>query len=152
MSKKYKLPKFLEGQVEQAKYNDWLSKKSISHTRNDRRRGNSKAVNEAYKMAIHAAIIDSNGFDEYSGEPLKWNLIGTWDNEKAKLDRRKYKALHDMLPTLDHVSDGMGEPDFKICSYRTNDAKGIMSQNQFIAFCRLVVAHSERSTPVKPPS
>jgi hypothetical protein len=93
-------------------------------------------------MATHAAAADSSGFDEYTGEALHWNLISTWDNEKAK-EGRAYKATLDFLPTVDHVGDGLGEANFKICGYRTNDAKGAMGYDEFIAFCRMVVAHSE---------
>jgi hypothetical protein len=139
------LPKFLEDKITQAAYVRWLGRKSIAHKRRDKKRGNDAAVNEAYKMAIHAATADSGGFDEYTGEPLRWDLISTYDNEKSKLDRRTYKATLDLLPTVDHVGDGLGEANFKICGWRTNDAKGAMSHDDFIALCRLVVAHAERN-------
>jgi hypothetical protein len=144
MSKKYPLPEFLQGKVTQAAYVRWLGRKSIAHKKRDKKRGNSEAVNEAYKMAIHAATADSGGFDEYTGEPLHWELISTYDNEKSKTDRRKYKATLDLLPTVDHVGDGLGEADFKICGWRTNDAKSAMTLPEFIELCRRVVAHSER--------
>lgn len=96
-------------------------------------------------MAIHAAATDSRGFDEYTGEALDWHLISTYDNEKSKQHRRKYKATLDLLPTVDHVGDGLGEANFKICGWRTNDAKGAMTLPEFVAFCRLVVAHSEQT-------
>jgi hypothetical protein len=142
MSKKYPLPEFLEGQITQSAYSRWLARKSITHQRRDKKRGNAKAINEAYKIAIHEAVSDSRGVDEYTGEPLHWNLISTWDNEKAK-EGRKYKAALNFLPTVDHVGDGLGEANFKICGWRTNDAKGQMERDEFIDFCRLVVAHSE---------
>ena len=43
-----------------------------------------------------------------------------------------------MLPTIDHVK---AEPvaDFKIVSWQTNDAKGDMPPDEFIAYCRRVV-------------
>lgn len=145
MSKKYPLPIFLEGKLTQTAYLKWLSRKSIAHVKRDKRRGNSGAVNEAYKMAIHAATVVSQGLDEYTGELLRWDLISTYDNEKSKQDRRKYKATLDLLPTVDHVGDGLSEANFKICGWRTNDAKGAMSFDEFIAFCRSVVAHVERN-------
>jgi hypothetical protein len=146
MSKKYSLPTFLEGKITQAVYLRWLSRKSIALVKRDKRRGNSEAVNEAYKIAIHAATADSRGLDEYTGEPLRWDLISTYDNEKSKQDRRKYKATLDLLPTVDHVGDGLGEASFKICGWRTNDAKGAMSYEEFVAFCRSVVSHAERGS------
>jgi hypothetical protein len=141
----YELPDFLRGQIEQAKYSSWLGKKARSHRNRDQGRGNDKATNADYKRAIHQAIIDSGGVDEYTGEKLHWHLIGTWDNNEAKAGRRLHKEKYRFLPTIDHVGDGMGEPNFKICSYRTNDAKHMMSHDEFIAFCRLVVAHFERA-------
>jgi hypothetical protein len=144
ISKKYPLPTFLEGTITQAAYLRWLSRKSIAHVKRDKRRVNYKVVNEAYKIAIHAATTDSRGLDEYTGEPLRWDLISTYDNERSKKDRRNYKAALDLLPTVDHVGDGLSEASFKICSWRTNDAKGLMSHGEFVAFCRSVVAHAER--------
>src|SRR5437868_12595621 len=102
MSKKYPLPSFLEGKVTHPTYLRWLSRKSIAHVKRDKRRGNSEVVNEAYKIAIHAATTDSRGLDEYTGEPLHWELISTYDNEKSQQARRKYKASLDLLPTVDH--------------------------------------------------
>ena len=145
MAKKYQLPGFLKGQVEQAQYSKWLQAKARSHRGRDKRRGNLEATNAAHKLAIHRAIVDSGGVDEYTGEELHWHLIGTWDNHEAKAGRRLHKEKYRLLPTIDHAGDGMGEPNFKICSYRTNDAKHMMSHDEFIAFCRLFVAHSERA-------
>jgi hypothetical protein len=94
VSNKYPLPKFLEDKITQAAYVRWLGRKSIAHKRRDKKRGNDAAVNEAYKMAIHAATADSGGFDEYTGEPLRWDLISTYDNEKSKLVRRFQSSNH----------------------------------------------------------
>ena len=71
MSRKYPLPTFLEGKITQTVYLRWLSRKSIALVKRDKRRGNFEAVNEAYKIAIHAATADSRGLDEYTGEPLR---------------------------------------------------------------------------------
>jgi len=145
MLKNFQLPDFLKGKVEQTKYNKWLQAKASSHRGRDMKRGNREVTNAAHKLAIHNAVIGSGGVDEYTGEQLHWHLIGTWNNLEAKAGGRKHKERHHFQPTIDHVDDGMGEPNFKICSYRTNDAKGIMSYDEFIEFCRLVVAHSERT-------
>ena len=139
------LPEFLNGTVSQEQYRKWLQSKARAHRGRDKDRGNLEATNAAHKSAIHKAVIDSKGVDEYTGELLHWKLIGTWDNAEAKAGGRKYKERYHFQPTIDHAGDGMGEPNFKICSYRTNDAKGIMTHDEFIAFCRLVIAHSERS-------
>ena len=42
------------------------------------------------------------------------------------------------LPTVDHVT-AEPVPDFEIVSWQTNDAKGDMPPEEFIAYCRRVV-------------
>jgi hypothetical protein len=70
VSKKYPLPPFLAGKIDQEAYSRWFSRKSIAHVRRDKKRGNASAINEACKKAIHLAAVDSGGFDEYTGEEL----------------------------------------------------------------------------------
>jgi hypothetical protein len=142
MPKKYALPSFLEGVITQAAYVRWLSRKSIAHVRRDKKRGNTNALNEAYKKAIHLATSASGGLDEYTGEALDWHLVSTYDNDESKKYRRKYKSLFFLLPTIDHVDDGLGEPNFKICGWRTNDVKADLTHAELIAFCRCVLDHS----------
>jgi hypothetical protein len=144
MSKKYALPPFLAEYITQANYVRWLERKSISHVRRDKKRGNTTAINEAYKIAIHAAVVASNGCDHYTGEMLHWNLLSQYENEESKLRKREYKALFALLPTVDHVGDGLGQADFKICAWRTNDAKNDLSHDDFVALCRCVVEHHRR--------
>ena len=36
---------------------------------------------------------------------------------------RAYKAMFAYLPTVDHIHDGKGDPEFKICPWKVNDAK-----------------------------
>ena len=64
MSKKYPLPAFLAGKLDQKAYSRWLSRKSIAHVKRDKKRGNATAINEVYKKAIHLAVFDSGGLDE----------------------------------------------------------------------------------------
>lgn len=42
MSKKYALPAFLVGTVDQAAYQRWLEHKAQAHVRRDRKRGNAR--------------------------------------------------------------------------------------------------------------
>lgn len=125
MSTKYPLPPFLSGVVSQEKYIRWLGRKAAAHIKRDKKRGNATAINEAYKVAIHRAVMESGGRDKYTGEELKWELISRYDNTESKKNRRHYKASFALLPTVDHVGDGLGAVDFKICGWRTNDAKVI---------------------------
>jgi hypothetical protein len=123
MSQKYPLSAFLTGKIDQKAHSRWLSRRSIAHVKRDKKRGNTTALNEAYKKTIHLAAVDSAGLDEYTEETLDWHLVSTYDNDKSKTHRRKYKSLFALLPTVDHIDDGLGEPSFKICGWRTNDAK-----------------------------
>lgn len=142
ISKKYAIPAFLAAVVTQAIYLRWLHRKAIAHIRRDRKRGNRTATNEAYKIAIHGAVCSSSGLDVYTGEKLDWHLISKYDNDLSKKDGRNYKALFGLLPTVDHVGDGTGAADFKICAWRTNDAKNDLHLKDFIELCRKVIAHN----------
>jgi hypothetical protein len=65
-------------------------------------------------------------------------FVSKYDNDESKKDRRKYKALFGhLLPTVDHVGDGLGEPDFKICGWRTNDAKADLTHRNYCSFARV---------------
>ena len=145
MTRKYELPGFLEGVLTQAEYDRWLHRKAVAHVRRDRKRGNKAATNEAYKGALHAGITASAGCDAYTGEKLDWHLVGQYDNEKSKKDKRDYKARFGLLPTADHVNDGRGPADFRICAWRTNDAKGDLPLEEFIALCERVIAYHRKS-------
>lgn len=63
MPKKYSLPPFLFGLVPHETYERWLRRKAQAHVKRDRRRGNQTAIGEAYRVAIHAAVIQSDGCD-----------------------------------------------------------------------------------------
>ena len=137
--RKYALPPFLVGIVAQAAYARWLHYRAVAHVRRDRKRGNTQATNAEYKLAIHKAVCASAGKDAYTGEALDWALISQWDNSSSSKGRRAYKARFAMLPTVDHVGDGTGPADFKICAWRTNDAKSDMRVTDFVALCKKVV-------------
>lgn len=145
-AKKYALPSFLKGVLSQVPYERWLRRKAIAHVRRDRKRGNPTATNEEYNRAIHKAVIDSNGRDAYTKERLDWHLISKYDNKSSKEGRRKYKAGFALLPTVDHLGDGLGVADFAICSWRMNDAKGDLSIDEFRDLCRKVLAASHGFT------
>ena len=146
--RKYSLPGFLEQLLTQAAYERWLSRRAIAHLRRDRKRGNIAATNEAYKTAIHKAVCSSGGKDAYTAEALSWHLASKYDNEESKRGKRAYKAQFALLPTVDHIGDGLGPADFKICSWRTNDAKADLSFGEFIELCERVVAANEKAKAV----
>lgn len=141
MSARYEFPQCLVGRVEPKAYSLWLQRKAIAHVRRDRKRGNTSATVSRYKQAIHKAVIASNGCDAYTGEELNWSLISQYDNEKSKKLGRAYKKELAALPTLDHVGDGLGDPDFVISSWRTNDAKHDLTLEEFLSLCAEVLKH-----------
>lgn len=142
-SKKYPFPTFLDGRCSEAAYLRWLGRKAIAHVRRDRTRGNSIATREAYMVAIHSAVTASRGNDAYTGAPLAWELISTYNNSGSKAGRRVYKRTLADLPTVDHVGDGTGAADFVICGWRTNDCKNDLTHEELLAFCHAVLTHYE---------
>jgi len=94
-------------------------------------------------VAIHKAVADGGGLDEYTGESLDWELISTYNNEDSKRGRRAYKRKFAKLPTVDHVGDGTGPANFVVCGWRTNDCKNDLPREEFIEFCRAVLAHCD---------
>jgi hypothetical protein len=142
-SRKYQVPDFLSSKLSQDKYERWLRRKAIAHWRRDKKRGNNTVTAEDYRKEIHRAVRDSEGKDQYTGERLKWSLISSYKNSESKEHRRKYKAALALLPTVDHVGDGLGEATFRICALRTNAAKSDLSYKDFVKLCRKVIKHKD---------
>jgi len=136
----FDLPAFLDDVVTREAYVRWLQRKAAAHVKRDRKRGNGSASVSEYKQAIHGAVCASRGRDAYTGEELDWGLISKYDNDESKQGRRGYKAKFALLPTVDHVGDGTGPADFRICAWRTNDAKGDLTLEEFMALCARVLA------------
>ncbi len=131
--------------VDQKDYEKWLRRKAVAHVRRDRNRGYKLATNEIYKIAIHKAVCESEGKDAYTEERLDWSLISKYDNEQSKKYGRKYKKQFALLPSVDHVGDGKGTANFKICSWRTNDSKNDLSYVEFLGLCKKVIAAANKS-------
>lgn len=150
-SLRYQRPDFAVFDLTQLDYEKWLHRRAVAHVRRDKKRGNATATIAGYKAAIHRAVISSEGCDFYTGELLKWALAGTHRNEHwpEQKDRRRYRLDMALAPSVDHVGDGLGAADFRICGWRTNDAKSDSPHGEFVAFCRLVVEHDQHSA--KPP-
>ncbi|UPT74141.1 MAG: hypothetical protein M0D55_20380 [Elusimicrobiota bacterium] len=96
-------------------------------------------MGESYRTAIHLAVLKCEGKDVYTGEVLDWTLLGKYDNEDSKAGRSKYKKQFALLPTVDHVDDGMSIANFLICSWRVNDAKNDLNREEFVQLCHRVV-------------
>ena len=142
--RKYELPEFLASVISQAEYERWLHRKAMAHTKRDRKRGNTSCTIEAYKVAIHKAVKNSQGIDAYTGERLDWTLISQYNNDNSKDGRREYKKPFALLPTVDHLGDGTGPADFEICAWRTNDAKNDLSYEEFLDLCKKVIVDTNK--------
>jgi len=143
--RKYQLPLFLEGIITQATYDKWIDRKARSHFKRDTKRGNKIISLEIYKVSIHQAVCDSKGVDYYTGELLDWSIVSKYNNDDSKQNGRQYKRQFALLPTVDHVDDGLGHPNFKICSWRTNDAKNDLSYDGFVELCKKVIHHNQNN-------
>ena len=142
MTKKYSLPQFLTGIILEQDYEKWLYRKTNSHFKRDRNRGNEESTRESYRLAIHNAVVNSNGLDAYTGEKLNWSLLSQYNNDESKTGGRKYKQGFALLPTLEHIGDGTGQANFLICSWRTNDAKNDLNLEEFHELCARVLKHA----------
>ena len=131
----FPLPRVLEGKCSQEDYTHWLYGKAAAHVRRDSKRGNTIVTTQLYRDAIHKAVLQGGDRDAYTGRPLRWDQIRTYDNEQAKAGRREYKKQFADLPTVDHEDDGRGEPKVRICSWRTNDCKNDLSIEELKKFC-----------------
>lgn len=142
MPRKHTMPAFLNTLVLPEAYERWLGRKAAAHVKRDRERGQSQVTQALYKEAIHAAVVVSGGRDAYTGEELDWKLISTYKNEDSKAGKHAYKSTFALLPTVDHVSAGATEASFRICGWRTNDAKNDLSHEAFVALCVKVLEHA----------
>ncbi|RKR45946.1 hypothetical protein [Paraburkholderia sp. BL17N1] len=147
--RKRRLPSFLGGVVSEEVYLRWLLRKAQAHVVRDRARGMT-ATGAQYRDAIHEAVVASEGLDHYTGEHLDWHLISTYANAESQEGRHHYKAGFALLPTVDHVEASAAAASFKICAWRTNDAKNDLTVDGFLALCERVLRHS--GYRVDPPS
>ncbi len=144
MPLKYPVPEAISEQIGQAAYQRWLNRIASAHVRRDRKRGNAGAKREGYMISIHAAVVSSRGRDAYTGEDLRWDLLSTYDNLESAGGGRTYKAKFALQPSVDHVGDGLGPAEFRICAWRTNQAKSDLTLENFVELCRRVVSFHER--------
>jgi hypothetical protein len=141
------LPPFLEGVISSDVYSHWLSRKASAHARRDQKRfSNNWTSGGGYRDAIHKAVLASEGRDYYTGEPLDWTLLSTYNNESSKAGKHAYKAQFALLPTVDHERADDPKTEFRICAWRTNDAKHDLSLEQFVDLCKLIVARHASDT------
>lgn len=138
-SKRRALPQFLVNRVDTLIYERWLARKAAAHLKRDRKRGYEGISGSKYRDEIHQAVMESEGRDYYTGEKLNWALLSKYNNEKSIEGKHAYKASFSLLPTVDHIESARMNSGFRICGWRTNDAKHDLSHHEFIELCKLVV-------------
>ncbi|MDD5673182.1 MAG: hypothetical protein PHC61_03380 [Chitinivibrionales bacterium] len=108
-----------------------------------------------YALKIQKAVPATGLNDPYTGQLLRWDLIGTWDSKK-KIDRLRAMAAKPrgfnndlyLLPTIDHKSPAAQELDIEICSLRINCCKGSLNPDEFVALCKQVVDFKAKSRQI----
>ena len=73
---------------------------------------------------------------------LDWSLVGTYANAASKIGRHAYKKTFGLLPSIDHEDAASTTAAFRICAWRTNDAKHDLTSEEFLALSRRVVEHA----------
>jgi hypothetical protein len=86
---------------------------------------------------INAAVIAAGLLDPFTGETMKWELIGTWDDNDQSFAKKKDFYL---MPTVDHVDPYADVLELEICSCRINECKSNLTPDEFVDVCRKVAA------------
>ena len=147
---KYPLPSRLEGVCSVVKYHKLLRCKADELQKRDKRIGRvfDREFSQAdYKMKIHAAMMACDGTDPYTGDALRFDLMGEWNNNTQLGPWPREAALGAireefyLLPVVDHVDPDSGKLEFEICSWIVNEGKSQMAPEEYRALCGKVVAH-----------
>ena len=85
--------------------------------------------------------------DPYTGEELRWDLIGTWDDDIVHTDSSEYKRKYALMPTVDHIDPEATTLGLEICSGLVNECKSDSNPAEFVEFCGKVVEHCKERAP-----
>jgi hypothetical protein len=142
--KVYFLPAFLNGICTEAVYLKWLDKRAEQlyvRDRDQRRPYGLAGSKESYKRAIHAAVSACGLYDPYTGERMKWELLGTWETDSPGSGSvARYREYY-LLPTVDHCDPYSDALVLEICSWRINCCKAGLTPDEFVGVCQRVVSH-----------
>jgi hypothetical protein len=147
----FPLPAVLQGLMTPPEYNKLVRVKAWALFKRDRKRKLSVALTSSidlYKETVNKAFASSGRLDPYSGEELRYDLIGTWDPDKAGTDSDYEKEFY-LMPTIDHVDpygDGLA---FEICSWEINCCKSFLNPEEFLRLCNKVVRHRQLELKIK---
>ena len=140
----YELPECLKGRCDESAYVRWLRRRAQAHVKRDRKRlGRESCTGADYRRMIHEAVTNGGDRDYYTGLPLDWSLISVFDNDDAQQGHSEYLKAFGNLPTVDHVRAHDGTLRFVICSWRVNDCKSHLSEQEFWELCEQVLSHRD---------
>jgi hypothetical protein len=143
---KYPLPAFLKDMISPSEYSKWLNCKADTLHKLDLKRKKpwaGKCSKAVYKEEIHKAVLFAGTKDPYTGDTLRWDLIGKWDNKKEALYRLEqvrgvFNREFFLLPTVDHSDPYNDVLEFEICSWIVNSSKTLMNPDEFVGFCKKI--------------
>ena len=116
--------------IDSDSYKRMLNRTAVTITKRAKKRGATYQVKEAID-AIHAAFHRCDGMDPYDGLPLDSRLL-----------------TGNRCPSVSTL-DNSNTTNFEVLSVETQAAKGERTTEDFIAHCRAVVAHADRTATPK---
>ncbi len=141
----YKLPPFLEGICLQKVYTKWHLRRAISlYQRDKKAKRNCVLYNTIsdYRQAICNAVALSSLKDPYTGDTMRWDLIGTWTSTKGSDGSDSFKRNYALLPTVDHVDTKSKVLVFEICSWQINSCRNDLTSEEFVDLCKKISGKS----------
>ena len=140
---KYNLPEYLQGLIPQEIYRRWLCARGAALVARDRRKkrpyANITDGGQVYAEHIHAAVCAGASEDPFTGRPLAWELIGTYDDFSSEAGGVAFLKKFALLPTVDHIDPSSDTLAFEICSYEINKCKYSLGPAEFVAQCKRIV-------------
>ena len=116
--------------IDSDSYKRMLNRTAVTITKRAKKRGATYQVKEAID-AIHAAFHRCDGMDPYDGLPLDSRLLAG-----------------SRCPSVSTLGNS-NTANFEVLSVETQAAKGERTTEDFIAHCRAVVAHADRTATPK---
>ncbi len=138
---KYPIPDFLSDIMTPKEYSGWIVDKAYDvHHRDMLRKSPWLIKNPSlrYGAVIHEAVIAGNGIDPFTKDHLRFDLIHSWDPQRASGDTVYQKQFYSM-PTVDHIDPEARELALEICSWQINACKSQQNPMEFVEMCRKIV-------------
>lgn len=140
----YPLPPFLDNILSQSFYLDFINIRALRMYERDKGLKRLCAINsskELYKEAIHKAITQTGLYDPYTGDEMHYDLLLTWNQNRAHSEGYAYRVQFMLMPTVDHKDPESEILDFEICSWQVNTCKNDLNVTDFISYCKKIVSN-----------